>query len=225
VTPAVWFALLATDAVIGALLFGAAGTLQWPAAWVFLAEVAGSSLALTIALARDDPALLAERMKPPVQREQAPFDRIVMPLLLVLFPLWLILMGLDAGRFHWSAVPVWLQALGGVTFLGAMWIIHLAVRANTFAAPVVKIATERGQHVISSGPYAIVRHPMYAGVLVYFVSAAVLLGSWYGCVGSLVLAAVLVVRTVLEERELTQKLEGYAAYAAHVRYRFVPFLW
>lgn len=224
-TARVWFALLATDAVIGALLFGAAGTVQWPAAWVFLAEVSGSSLALTVALAHDDPALLAERMKPPLQPEQAPFDRVVMPLLLVLFPLWLILMGLDAGRFHWSAVPIWLQAIGGATFLGAMWIIHLAVRANTFAAPVVKVATERGQHVISSGPYAIVRHPMYAGVLVYFVSSALLLGSWYGCAGSIVLVAVLAVRTVLEERELAQKLDGYAAYAARVRYRFVPFVW
>ncbi len=224
-TAAVWFALLATDGVIGALLFGAAGTLHWPAAWVFLVEVTGSTIALTVAMARNDPALLAERMKPPLQREQAPFDRILMPLLLVLFPLWLILMGLDAGRFHWSAVPVWLQALGGVTFLGAMWIVHLAVRSNTFAAPVVKIATDRGQHVISAGPYAIVRHPMYAGVLVYFGSVPLLLGSWYGCAGAIVLGALVALRAVLEERELTQKLEGYAAYAAQVRYRLVPFLW
>ena len=98
-------------------------------------------------------------------------------------------------------------------------------RENTFLAAVVKIQTERGHRVISTGPYATVRHPLYAAVLIYLPANALLLGSWYGLAASFVLSGGIVFRTAMEDRELQRGLEGYAEYAARVRYRLIPFVW
>jgi protein-S-isoprenylcysteine O-methyltransferase Ste14 len=134
-------------------------------------------------------------------------------------------MGLDTVRFGWSAMPAWLRWIGGGGFIFAFWMIYRVFQENTFLAPVVKIQRERGQQVISTGPYAIVRHPLYAAALLLILSTALLLGSWYGLTASAVLASGLAFRTVMEERELRRGLEGYAAYARRVRYRLVPFVW
>jgi protein-S-isoprenylcysteine O-methyltransferase Ste14 len=205
-------------------LFGAAGTLRWPAAWAYLVLVFGPGLLITLELAKRDPALLEERMKPVIQKDQPLWDRILITTFLALWLGWFVLMGLDV-RFGWSAMPVWLQWIGAAGVLLTMWIWFLIFRENTFLAPVVKIQKERGHKVISSGPYAIVRHPMYAAALVFFAATALLLGSWYGLAGALLLAAWLVVRTALEDRELKRGLAGYTDYAARVRYRLVPLIW
>ena len=205
-------------------LFGAAGTLRWPAAWAYLVLVFGPGLLITLELAKRDPALLEERMKPVIQKDQPLWDRILITTFLALWLGWFVLMGLDV-RFGWSAMPVWLQWIGAAGVLLTMWIWFLIFRENTFLAPVVKIQKERGHKVISSGPYAIVRHPMYAAALVFFAATALLLGSWYGLAGALLLAAWLVVRTALEDRELHRGLAGYTDYAARVRYRLVPLIW
>ena len=205
-------------------LFGAAGTLRWPAAWAYLVLVFGPGLLITLELAKRDPALLEERMKPVIQKDQPLWDRILITTFLALWLGWFVLMGLDV-RFGWSAMPVWLQWIGAAGVLLTMWIWFLIFRENTFLAPVVKIQKERGHKVISSGPYAIVRHPMYAAALVFFAATALLLGSWYGLAGALLLAAWLVVRTALEDRELKHGLAGYTDYAARVRYRLVPLIW
>ena len=151
---AVWFACMA------ALLFIPAGTADWPAAWIYLAEMGLATLVITIWLARYNPALLAERMSPLIQRDQKKWDKLLMIVLIVLWCAWFMLMGLDAVRYGWSAVPPWAQALGALAILVAMYVFFLTVRVNSFAAPVVKIQTERGHKVVSDGPYAIVRHPM-----------------------------------------------------------------
>ena len=96
---------------------------------------------------------------------------------------------------------------------------------NPFLAAVVRIQTERGQRVISTGPYATVRHPLYAAVLIYLPANALLLGSWYGLAVSFVLSIGIVFRTAMEDRELQRGLEGYAEYAARVRYRLIPLVW
>jgi protein-S-isoprenylcysteine O-methyltransferase Ste14 len=220
----VWIGF-ARGILISALpLFAAAGTLLWPAAWAYLALVFGPGLLITLVLAKRDPALLEERMKPLVQKDQPLWDRILLSTFLALWLGWFVLMGLDA-RFGWLAMAVWLQWIGAAGILLTMWIWFLIFRENTFLAPVVKIQKERGHKVISSGPYAIVRHPMYATALVFFAATALLLGSWYGLAGALLLAAWLVVRTALEDRELKRGLAGYTDYAARVRYRLVPLIW
>ncbi|MGO4575398.1 isoprenylcysteine carboxylmethyltransferase family protein [Cupriavidus sp. 2TAF22] len=221
----VGFAFVAEALVFAALLFGAAGTLAWPAAWAYLALFFGGGIWVTWRLARHDPALLAERMKPPLQRGQPLWDRIFMLVLIVAWCGWLVLMGLDAARFRWSAMPLWLHGLGAVLLALSLAAIDRVFRENTFLAPVVRIQHERGHRVVSSGPYAVVRHPLYAAVLVFLPANALLLGSWWGVAGALLLAGGIVFRTAMEDRELLRGLDGYAAYAARVRYRLVPFVW
>ena len=124
--------------VFAVLLFGSAGTLAWPAAWAFLSLLFGSGVLITRALARDDPALLDERMKLLIQKGQPLWDKMIMASFVVLFAGWLILMGFDAGRFHWSAMPAGLQWLGAAGILISMWICSRVFQVNSFLANVVR---------------------------------------------------------------------------------------
>ena len=220
-----WISLALEAVAFGALLFGAAGTLRWPAAWVFLAVFFAAAAAISQMLVVHNPELLRERLKPIVQRGQARWDQVLISLIAVLFIAWLMLMGLDAQRFRWSNVPTWLQVAGGIGVALGMAIAYSALRENAYAIPVVRMQAERGQRVVSSGPYAVVRHPMYSGVLLLFPSTGLLLGSWWGVGASALLAIGLAVRTALEDRELQRGLDGYAAYAAQVRARLIPLVW
>jgi protein-S-isoprenylcysteine O-methyltransferase Ste14 len=224
-TPKVWKLLGVQFLLWAGFLFGSAGTLVWPAAWVFLLLYLGSVLAITRELARDNPTLLDERIKPLIQKGQPLWDKLIMASFVPLFASWLTLIGLDAGRFHWSAVPAQLQWLGGGGILASMWTIARTFRANPFLATVVKLQTERGHSVVASGPYGVVRHPLYAATLILFPSCALLLGSWAGFAAAGLLACPLIVRTALEDRELHARLDGYAAYAKRVRYRLFPHIW
>ena len=150
--------------VFALLLFVPAGTLAWPGAWVFLAILTITSLASTLWLARHDPALLKERLRPPFQREQPFSDKALMATFMPIWLGWYVVMGLDR-RFGWSHVPAFLQVLGALMFLAAMWLVWLTLKENSFAATAVKLQTERGHKVISTGPYAYVRHPQYVGFI------------------------------------------------------------
>ena len=118
-----------------------------------------------------------------------------------------------------------MQTVGAVLIALCMYVFYLTFRENTHAAPVVKIQTERGHRVVTTGPYALVRHPMYAGALLLFVGVPLLLGSWYGLAAALVMIALLVARIVMEERTLTNELPGYREYAERVRWRLIPGIW
>ncbi|MEZ5827804.1 MAG: isoprenylcysteine carboxylmethyltransferase family protein [Hyphomicrobiales bacterium] len=211
--------------VVAVLLFGAAGTVRWPAAWVYLALSAVMSIAGGLWLARHDPALLEERLGAVIQRDQKGWDRAFMLAMSVLWFGWLVLMALDARRYHWSDMPLALQVLGFILICLGSWIIGLTFRENSYAAPVVKIQKDRAHKVISTGPYSYVRHPMYAGALLLIPGVPLLLGSWWGLAASLVFIVLLAGRAVLEERTLKAELDGYAAYAARVRYRLLPHVW
>jgi len=174
---------------------------------------------------RHDPGLLEERLGSLIQRGQKGWDKLFMVPMLAIWLGWLVLMGLDAGRYHWSSVPLYAQALGFVLLCLASYLVWLTLRANSFAAPVIKIQKERGHKVVSTGPYAYVRHPMYAGVLLFILGAPLLLGSWWGLLAGALIIVLIGVRAVLEERMLTAELEGYAEYAERVRYRLVPRVW
>jgi len=221
----VWLTFGVEAVIFSALLFGAAGTIRWPAGWAYLILFFVGALWITLLLARHDPALLAERMKIPVQKGQPFWDKILILPMIVAWCAWLVLMGLDAVRFRWSAMPLWLQCAGGALIVLSFWMFARVFRENPFLTAVVKIQTERGHRVISTGPYAAVRHPLYAAVLIYLPANALLLGSWYGLAGSFVLSGGLVFRTAMEDRELRRGLAGYAEYAARVRYRLIPFVW
>jgi protein-S-isoprenylcysteine O-methyltransferase Ste14 len=218
-------ALIAEMLLFAAVLFGGAGTWRWPEAWIFLLLFFGATAALTAWLARHDPALLDERMKSPVQKDQPVWDRVFLLAMVPLFFAWLGVMGLDAVRVHSTVFPLWLKALGAVGLLLAYAGLFRVFRENTFLAPVVKIQQDRGQHVISTGPYAVVRHPMYAFAALLLLSTPILLGSLYGIGATVVLLLLVSVRILLEERTLLRGLPGYADYRQRVRWRLVPFLW
>src|SRR5215210_5140374 len=217
--------MIAEFLTIAGLLFIPAGTIGWIVGWVFIALLCGVSLPTVRMLVRDDPELLRERMSSPVQRNQPLWDRVLLPVFLLLFVAWLILMSLDAVRFGWSDVPVWLQVLGALGVTLSSYVMYLAFQENAYLYPVVKIQEERGQSVVSTGPYRYVRHPMYSSCFVFFPATALLLGSWLGLLFSLVLIAIIILRTALEDRTLKSELAGYTEYAETVKYRLVPHLW
>jgi len=218
-------ALVAEFAVFAALLFVSAGTVLWTAGWVFMAIFFGFALAITLWVGREDPELLAERLSSPVQRGQPLWDKVFIAVLLSLFVAWLILMPLDAVRFGWSEVPGWLQIVGASGLVLSFFIIFLTFRENSYLAPVVKLQEERGQSVVSTGPYRYVRHPLYASMFLFFPGSALLLGSWRGLLLCPVLLGLLVWRTALEDRMLKNELAGYDEYARNVRYRLIPRVW
>jgi protein-S-isoprenylcysteine O-methyltransferase Ste14 len=217
--------IVADFLVVVGLLFIPAGTVGWVAGWVFVALLCGITLLVVRMLVRNDPELLQERMSSPIQRNQPLWDKVLLPVLMLLFIAWLILMPLDAVRFGWSDVPVWLQVLGALGIMLSFYGMYLVYRENAYLYPVVKLQEERGQSVVTSGPYRYVRHPMYASGLVLFPATALLLGSWLGLLLSPVLMALIILRTALEDRMLRDGLAGYAGYARIVRYRLVPRVW
>jgi protein-S-isoprenylcysteine O-methyltransferase Ste14 len=217
--------VLAEFAVFAALLFVCAGTLLWPAGWAFMALFFGFALVIVLWLAHKEPELLQERMSSPMQRGQPLWDKVFVAAVMVLFVAWLIVMPLDAVRFGWSEVPDWLQILGGLGVVLSFYIMFLTFRENAYLALVVKVQQERGQSVVSTGPYRYVRHPMYASMFLFFPGSALLLGSWWGLLLCVVLLGLLVWRIPLEERMLENGLDGYDEYARKVRYRLIPRVW
>jgi protein-S-isoprenylcysteine O-methyltransferase Ste14 len=146
-------------------------------------------------------------------------------LLIVLFVAMFPIAGLDDGRFHWSSVPLWLTAAGYLLFLlgmvGNVWVMSV----NKFAEPGVRIQTERGQTVVDTGPYAIVRHPLYTTAFFLCGGMPLALGSFWALVPAAIAVLVLIVRTALEDRMLQNELDGYKEYARCVRYRLIPGVW
>jgi len=203
-------------------LFLAAGTVAWPAGWIFLILFYSFTVVTVRLLLKHNPGLLEERMsvfKPTAKRDT------MFLLLSAVSIAWLVLLPLDAVRFHWSQVPVWLQVVGALTLVGSLAVMYLAFRENAYVTPTVRIQQERGQTVVSSGPYRYVRHPMYTGFHLFFLGLPLLLGSVFGLVLAPVLIGLVVRRAVLEERLLREQLPGYDAYMAQVTHRFIPYVW
>ncbi|MEX3929578.1 isoprenylcysteine carboxylmethyltransferase family protein [Paraburkholderia sp. BR10936] len=214
-----WFGLM------GVLLFVSAGTLAWTAAWLWLIEWALCGVWIGLWLGREDPGLLVERLAPFAQRTQQPWDRVFMLCVSVGFCAWLCLMGIDAVRMGWSRVPLWLSVLGAIFIFVDIYATRAVFAANRFAAPVVKIQSERGHTVSDTGPYAYVRHPMYGFALLFLVGTPLMLGSWWGLACVPVMVVGIGYRAVREEQTLAENLPGYREYLARVRYRFVPGIW
>jgi len=211
-------------AAMGALLFAAAGTLHWPGAWAFLVISVLLGPLCGWWLYRIDPALLAERLRPVLQKDQPAADKVFMVVFIAAMLGWLVAMGLDR-RHLASHMPLALHALGVVLYLASMLFTLWVFRENSFAAPVVKLQAERAQRVISTGPYAHVRHPMYSGMILFFAGVPLTLGSWWGLAMAPVFLVLFAVRIRIEERTLREGLPGYADYATRVRYRLLPGVW
>lgn len=196
-----------TTVAMGALLFASAGTLHWLSAWVFLLTCVVLGPLCGWWLYRVDPALLAERLRPVLQRDQPAADKAFMTVFIVAMLCWLVVMGLDR-RHLASGMPASVQVLGLALFVLSTLFILSVFRENSFAAPVVKLQAGRAQRVISTGPYAHVRHPMYSGMILFFAGVPLLLGSWWGLAMVPLFVALFAVRIRIEERTLHEGLPG-----------------
>jgi len=208
--------------VMAALLFVPAGTLRYWQAWMYLAVFFGASALITLYLAKHDPALLKRRLRggPWAEKERA--QKIIMVFTSIGFIGLLVVPALDF-RFGWSAVPLWLVTAGDMLVAAGYSIIFLVYKENTFTSATIEVAED--QKVISTGPYAIVRHPMYAGALLYLLGTPLALGSWWGFAPLAATLPFLIWRIVDEEAFLAKNLTGYSAYRREVHYRLVPGMW
>jgi len=211
--------------VFALALFLAAGTVAWLAGWVFVALFFGFTIALSLWLLKHNPGLLTERMTGIGKTDQKSWDKVFFAIANVFFLAWLVLMPLDAVRFHWSRMPLWLQLAGAALLLCSFYLFFLTFRENAYLSPAVRLQSERGQTVVSTGPYGHVRHPMYAAAVVFLVGTTLLLGSWYGLALALMIVVAIAVRAVQEERTLRAELPGYDQYMARVNYRLIPYVW
>jgi len=217
-----WISLALLAVFMGALIFGFAGTLHYWQAWVYLFLFFGLSGLLTAELLRRDPALLERRMKGGPQAERRPAQRVIMVGASLAFLSLLAVPALDQ-RFHWSSVPLAGIVIGNVLFAIGFLFVGRVYRENTYTSATIEI--HEGQRVIDSGPYAIVRHPMYSGALLYMLGTPLALASYWGLLGFVLMLLVIVWRLQDEERMLSGELPGYADYRARVRWRLIPGVW
>jgi len=217
-----WLALAILALAVAALLFSCAGTLRYWHAWVFLAVFIGASTAITLDLMRRDPALLERRMRGGPTAEKEASQRVIMLFTSAGFSALLVVPALDF-RYHWSQVPLLAVVIGNVLVAVGFYFIALVYRENTFTSATVQVVAD--QKVVTTGPYAIVRHPMYASALLYLIGIPMALGSWWGFIPLAAMLPFLIWRLLDEERLLTRELAGYREYRSRVRYRLVPFVW
>lgn len=214
--------LAALAAILAVVVFGAAGTVRYAEAWVFLGTFFGSSLAITVYLMRRDPKLLQRRVRGGPVAEQRPRQRVIQRLASGAFLGIIAVPALDH-RFRWSHVPLPVVVAGDVLVALGFFAVSLVFRENSYASAVIEVGAE--QKVIDTGPYALVRHPMYAGALVLLAGIPPALGSFWGLLLLAPFTAVIVWRLLDEEAFLLEQLPGYAAYRSKTPYRLIPFLW
>jgi len=217
------FQVLVMFLVIGGILFLAAGRLDWWMAWAFLIVYFLIALVTTLWMLRTNPELTQERDWP--GQNVKSWDNLLVMLNLLLSLVLFAVIGLDAGRYGWSEVPLGVRGLGLLGFIPAFGLPLWATQVNAYLSSRVRIQQERGHTVVAAGPYRYVRHPMYAGMICYDVSVPLVLGSWWGLAVGMVMIAAVILRTALEDRMLQRELPGYQAYSQQVRYRLLPGVW
>jgi len=209
-------------AVLALALFLSAGTFAFWQAWVYLAVFAVCTILITLYLIRYDQRLLASRVQAGPVAENRKNQQIIQSFASLFFIGLFIIPGLDF-RYHWSAVPPAVSLIAdGLVALG-FFFVFLVFRENSFTSAVIEVAQE--QRVISSGPYSLVRHPMYAGASLLVIFTPLALGSWGAIICAIPLILVIGVRLLDEEKYLAANLNGYADYRQQVPYRLVPFVW
>jgi protein-S-isoprenylcysteine O-methyltransferase Ste14 len=208
--------------MLALLIFLPAGTARFWQGWSYLAAFGGSTIVITLDLAGRDRALLARRLEGGPRAETRPRQRLVSALANVAFLALYLVAGLDE-RFGWSAMSPVASFVADLVVVAGFLIVYLTFRANSYTSATVTVG--EGQTVVDRGPYALVRHPMYAGAFLLLLASPVALDSSWAFVPVVPLLAAIVARLLDEERFLAEHLQGYAAYSARVRARIVPFIW
>jgi len=213
-----WLGLVVISVLMGFVLFLAAGTVKYWQAWIFLGVGAVSNILLTLSITKN-PVLLENRTKYGPMAEKRTIQKIIVLCAGIPAIATFIVPALDH-RFGWSNVPFWLSIVGDLLILVGMWMVFRVFKENSFGSATVEIAND--QKVISTGPYAIVRNPMYASAAVYFIGTSLALGSYWGLIASVLTVLGLVWRLFDEEKFLAQNLPGYTEYCAKVRWHLIP---
>jgi len=207
---------------LAVFLFLSAGTLDYWQAWVLLAVFFGSALAITIYLVQKDPMLLERRVTAGLGAEKTGSQNVIQFLALIVFIAEFVFPAIDH-RFAWSTVPPYVIVAGDILVVLGFLIVFFVFKENTFASAIIEVGVE--QKTITTGPYALVRHPMYIGALVMLLGVPLALGSWWGLFTIIPMALVMVWRLLDEEKFLAKNLAGYSEYQNKVRYRLLPFIW
>ena len=199
---------------------------MWIEGWIFSIWWTTLYVAVFGYLYRNDPGLLTERLRRPGTGGEKRWDTYWVYGVEVGFFAWLAIMPLDAQRYKWSPpFPLWVQAIGVIGLVLAFFFMYRAYTDNPFLSALVRIQTERAQHVVSTGVYSFVRHPAYLGGILLFIGAPLLLGSLYGVLIGVAMSFYVVARIIGEEKMLVTELQGYTEYTKKVRYRLIPFVW
>jgi protein-S-isoprenylcysteine O-methyltransferase Ste14 len=213
-----WTGVIVSFVLIALALFASAGTIDYWQAWGYLGIGAMTSILVTLSIIKD-PILLESRTKGGPTAEKRPVQKLIVLCAGLSVTAAFIVPGLDR-RFGWSTLPPWLSIIGDLMIIVSMWMVDRVFKENSFGATTVEIA--KGQKVISTGPYAIVRNPMYSSAALYFVGLSLALGSYWGLIASVLTILGLVWRLFDEEALLAGELPGYAEYCARVRWHLIP---
>jgi protein-S-isoprenylcysteine O-methyltransferase Ste14 len=206
------------------ILFLSAGTIAWINGWIFVGLTAVYWVTSTLVLAKVNPEILNARGSL-VKQGTKGFDKVWVILYPVLTFGNLVIMGLDAVRFQWSVMPFWLTLIGIIMFVAVSPLALWAMAVNKFFEWTARIQDDRQQYICKSGPYRVMRHPGYIGLIVSILAYPFILGSCWGFILSGILAILLVIRTAQEDRMLQNELPGYREYASQEKYRLIPFIW
>ncbi len=208
--------------VLAAALFLSAGTFAYWQAWVFLGVFFVSVLAITLYLMKNDPHLLESRVVAGPVAERQRMQSLIQSVASLAFLAMFILPGLDR-RFDWSSVPALVVALGDLLVALGLLIVFFVFRENTYTSAIIEVGAE--QQLVSTGPYAVVRHPMYSGALIMLLGVPLALASWWDLLAFIPITLVIIWRLLDEEKFLAQNLAGYPEYQNKVRYRLIPRVW
>ena len=217
-----WLSLAILALMMGLMVFVPAGTVHYWQAWVYLSIFFGAAAVTTLYLMRNDPDLLERRLSGGPTAEQQRIQKLIMLCASLGFIALLVVPALDH-RFDWSTISFYGVLAGDALVAVGFLFIFLVYRENTFSSATIELAP--GQTVVSTGPYAIVRHPMYASASLYLLGTPLALGSYFGLVPFIGLWPFLIWRLFAEERFLARNLTGYTEYQQKVRYRLVPWIW
>lgn len=214
--------ILRTFVLLCAALFLPVWTLLWWEGWACLGAFFVPACMISLWVAKHDPALLERRLKAGPKAEKEKGQKIVQTITAIVFPADFLLPAIDH-RLGWSHVPSWAAIVGDLAMVAGLVMVFYVLRANSYASGIIEVAED--QKVISTGPYAVVRHPMYAGAFIFLFGIPLALGSGWGMLVNVPMLAAVIWRLLDEERFLVGKLPGYPEYLESVRYRLVPFVW